>query len=240
MATFPKYIGKRRVVLLVLVAILFACYYLFDFQHYLSIEFFKSYQSQIDAYYQTHPFLTLLLAALLYITVTSLSIPGTVFLTLCMGAIFGLFLGTLLVSFSSVIGATLAFLASRFLFRDWVRKHFGEILDVFNRGIERDGAFYLISLGLIPVFPYSVINLVMGVSSIRVTTFFWASQTGMLIETILIVNAGTQISRINSLNGLLSPELLASLTLLGLTPLLVRKILTHPKFLPFWGRPTKK
>jgi len=134
-----------------------------------------------------------------------------------------------LVSFSSVFGATIAFLSSRFLLRDWVQRRFGGQLAAFNKGIERDGAFYLISLGLIPVFPYSVINLVMGLTPIRVSTFFWASQTGMLLETILLVNAGTQIARIDSLAGLLSPELIGSLALLGIAPLAIRFYLDRRK-----------
>ena len=128
-----------------------------------------------------------------------------------------------------MFGATIAFLSSRFLLRDWVQRRFGGQLAAFNKGIERDGAFYLISLGLIPVFPYSVINLVMGLTPIRVSTFFWASQTGMLLETILLVNAGTQIARIDSLAGLLSPELIGSLVLLGITPLAIRFYLDRRK-----------
>ena len=222
-----------------MVAALLAAFLVFDLGHYLSLGYFKSHQAHINAYFDAHPLRTAALFALLYITVTGLSIPGTALLTLSAGAIFGVVAGTLLVSFASALGATVAFMSSRFLLRDWVRRHFGTQLTAFNRGIERDGAFYLVSLGLIPIFPYFVINLVMGLTPMRITTFFWASQTGMLLETILVVNAGTQIARITSLSDVLSPGLLASLALLGLVPLLVRKLLTHEKMPQRWRRSIK-
>ena len=169
-------------------------------------------------------------------TVTALSIPGTALLTVSAGAIFGLVTGTLLVSFSSALGATLAFLSSRFFLRDWVQRRWGAQLAAFNRGIERDGAFFLVWLGLTPVFPYFMINLVMGLTAMRTATFFWASQAGMLIETILVVNAGTQLAQIESLSGLLSPPLIASLALIGLVPLLLKWGLGHEKMPQRWRR----
>lgn len=219
----------RRIALLVVAAALVGGYFLFGLDRYLNLGFFKAHQDELARYAGANPLRAAAMAALLYMTVVALSIPGTVLLTLCAGAIFGVLWGTVLVSFSSVFGATIAFLSSRFLLRDWVQRRFGGQLVAFNKGIERDGAFYLISLGLIPVFPYSVINLVMGLTPIRVSTFFWASQTGMLLETILLVNAGTQIARIDSLAGLLSPELIGSLVLLGITPLAIRFYLDRRK-----------
>ncbi len=240
MSTAPDPLRTRRLLLLAaLVAALLGAFLVFDLGHYLSLAYFKSHQAMINAYFEAHPLRTAALFALLYIAVTGLSIPGTALLTLSAGAIFGVVAGTLLVSFASALGATIAFTSSRFLLRDWVQRHFGAQLDTFNRGIERDGAFYLVSLGLIPIFPYFVINLVMGLTPMRVTTFYWASQAGMLLETILVVNAGTQIARITSLADVLSPTLIASLALLGLVPLLVRKLLTHEKMPQRWRRPIK-
>jgi uncharacterized membrane protein YdjX (TVP38/TMEM64 family) len=201
----------RRIALLVVAAALVGGYFLLGLDRYLNLGFFKAHQDELARYAGANPLRAAAMAALLYMTVVALSIPGTVLLTLCAGAIFGVFWGTVLVSFSSVFGATIAFLSSRFLLRDWVQRRFGGQLVAFNKGIERDGAFYLISLGLIPVFPYSVINLV------------------MLLETILLVNAGTQIARIDSLAGLLSPELIGSLVLLGITPLAIRFYLDRRK-----------
>ena len=159
-------------------------YFFFDLGQYVSLEFLKANRAAIDSYFQAHPLRTAAMFFLLYCGVTSLSIPGTLLLTVSAGAIFGLVWGTLLVSFSSALGATIAFLSSRFLFHDWVERRFGKQLAVFKRGVERDGAFYVVSLGLIPIFPYSVINLVMGLTPMRFTTFYLSSQAGMLIETM--------------------------------------------------------
>ncbi len=229
MAAALKSATFSRIALLVVAAALVGCYFLFGLDRYLNLQFFKAHQLELASYAGAYPFRASALAALLYMTVVALSIPGTVLLTLCAGAIFGLPWGTVLVSFASAFGATIAFMSSRFLLRDWVQRRFGGHLVAFNKGIERDGAFYLISLGLIPVFPYSVINLVMGLTPMRIATFFWASQAGMLLETILLVNAGTQIARIDSMAGLLSPELIGSLVLLGLAPLAIRFFLNHRK-----------
>lgn len=215
-----------------------SAYFVFDLGNYLSLDYLKAHQALINDYFLLHPALTAVAFSALYLSVTSLSIPGTALLTLASGAIFGLFWGTILVSFSSAIGATLAFLSSRFLFRDWVQRRFAEQLVVFNRGFEQDGAFYVISLGLIPVVPYSVINLVMGLTTIRTSTFYWASQTGMFIETVLIVNAGTHLAQVESLSDLFSAKLMTALALLGLVPLLVKMVLTYRRKLGPWRRPS--
>lgn len=143
-------------------------------------------------------------------------------MSLAIGAVFGLFWGVLLVSFAASIGATLAFLAARFLLRDSVQRRFGKQLRVLNSGIEKDGGFYLFSLRLMPVFPFFLINLLMGLTPIRPRIFYVATQTGMLAANLIFVNAGTQLAKIDALSGILSPSLIASLTLLGIFPLFAR------------------
>ena len=162
-----------------------------------------------------------------YVLVTSLSIPGAAAMTLAAGAIFGLTTGTLLVSFASSIGATLAFLISRAVLRDWVQKKFGAYLGGFNRGIEKDGAFYLLSLRLIPIFPFFVINLVMGLTPIRTLTYYIVSQIGMLPATLVYVNAGAQLGSVTELSaeGILKPGLIVGLVLLGIFPLIIRAVM---------------
>jgi pyruvate/2-oxoglutarate dehydrogenase complex dihydrolipoamide dehydrogenase (E3) component/uncharacterized membrane protein YdjX (TVP38/TMEM64 family) len=158
------------------------------------------------------------------VVVTALSLPGAAVMTVAAGALFGLLQGTLLVSFASTIGATLAFLVSRYLLRDAVQQRFGSRLAAINRGIERDGAFYLFTLRLVPAFPFFLINLLMGLTPIKAWTFYWVSQIGMLAGTLVYVNAGTQIAQLESLSGILSPDLLISFALLGLFPLLAKKV----------------
>ena len=237
MNTAPKPRSNWRLILFAAAALLLAAaWFAFDLGQVLSLANLKAQQAAINAHYQANPARTAALFFLLYMTVTALSVPGTALLTISAGAIFGLFPGTLLVSFSSALGATLAFLSSRFFLRDWVQQRWGAQLADFNRGIEKDGAFYLVWLGLTPVFPYFMINLVMGLTPMRVTTFYLASQLGMLIETILVVNAGTQLAQIESLSGLLSPSLIASLALIGLVPLLLKWLLAHEKMPAHWRR----
>jgi uncharacterized membrane protein YdjX (TVP38/TMEM64 family) len=155
---------------------------------------------------------------ILYVAVTGLSIPGAAIMSLVAGALFGVVVGTIIVSFASTIGATLAFLSARFVLRDWVQGKFGTRLRVIDDGLQKDGAFYVFTLRLIPVFPFFVINLLMGLTRIKTPTFFWVSQLGMLPATIVFVNAGTQISRIESPAGLLSPALIASFAALAFFP----------------------
>jgi uncharacterized membrane protein YdjX (TVP38/TMEM64 family) len=162
------------------------------------------------AWRAAEPILAALLFLLVYVVATALSLPGAALLTLVAGAVFGLLWGTVLVSIASTIGATLAFLMARFLMRDWVQGRFGEKIRTMNQRIEKDGAFYLFTLRLVPVFPFFVINLAMGLTPIRTWTFFWVSQVGMLAGTLVYVNAGTQLAQIDSLQGILSPALLAS------------------------------
>ena len=192
---------------------------------YLDLHYLKAQQGNITAAFQNHPLLTAGIYFGIYVLITALSLPGATVLTLAGGAVFGLLWGTVVVSFASTIGATLAFLVSRYLLRDMVQNRFGDKLKAVNAGVEKDGAFYLFTLRLVPAFPFFVINLVMGLTPLATRTFYWVSQIGMLAGTIVYVNAGTQLARIESLNGILSPGLIASFTLLGLFPLITRKIL---------------
>ncbi len=219
---------KKTVVLLVFVAAVIA-FFLLDLGHYFTLEYLKSQRDVVDAYFGTHPWQVAGIYFLIYVAVTGLSLPGAAIMTLAGGAIFGLLWGTVLVSFASSIGATLAFLVSRFLLRDWVQGRFGESLRTVNREVERDGVFYLFTLRLVPAFPFFVINLVMGLTPMRTRTFYWVSQLGMLLGTIVYVNAGMQLGRIESTAGLLSPGLWLSFVLLGLFPLIARKILRGVK-----------
>lgn len=215
--------GMQRWILLGLIAAAIAAFFLFDFGQYLTLDQLKARQTELAAFRADHPGLLAAGYLAVYILVTALSLPGATLMTLAGGAVFGLWQGLLLVSFASSIGATLAFLVARFLLRDWVQGRFGDRLTVINDGIQRDGAFYLFSLRLVPLFPFFVINLVMGLTPIKTWTFYWVSQVGMLAGTTVYVNAGTQLARIDSLGGILSPSLLISFALLGLFPLVARK-----------------
>ena len=208
---------KKAVLALVLIGAI-AAYFAFDLGQYLSLENFKASQADIVAAKDANPVLYIAGFFLLYVAVTGLSIPGAAIMSLVAGALFGVVIGTLIVSFASTMGATLAFLSSRYLLRDWVQGKFGERLRAVDDGLEKDGAFYLFTLRLIPVFPFFVINLLMGLMRIKTGTFFWVSQIGMLPATIVFVNAGTQISRIESTAGLLSPTLIASFVALAFFP----------------------
>ncbi len=192
---------------------------------YLSLEALKEHQQALDDFYRSQPLLLLGLFAGIYILSTALSIPGALVLTLAGGAIFGFWVGLVTVSLSSTIGATLAFLVSRFLLRDWVQTRFRDKLGSINRGIEKEGAFYLFTLRLVPLFPFFLINLVMGLTPIRTSAYFFVSMVGMLPGTAVYVNAGTQIAQLDSLKGLLSPALLLSFVLIGVLPLISKRTL---------------
>ena len=217
--------GRKRIVMLLVLALLIAGFYLLDLGQYLTLDYLKSQQAALKDYRQSHPLQTGALFFLVYVLVTALSLPGATVMTLVVGAVFGLFWGTVLVSFASTLGATLAFLISRFLLRDLVQEKFGDKLKAINRGVEKDGAFYLFGLRLVPLFPFFVINLVMGLTPLKTLTFAWVSQVGMLLGTLVYVNAGTQLGQIESLSGILSPDLILSFVLLGVFPLIARKFL---------------
>jgi pyruvate/2-oxoglutarate dehydrogenase complex dihydrolipoamide dehydrogenase (E3) component/uncharacterized membrane protein YdjX (TVP38/TMEM64 family) len=215
--------NTRRILLLIAIATLVAAFFAFDLGQYLTLEYFKTQQAAIDAYRQAHFWQTVMVFFAIYVAVTGLSLPGAALMTLVAGAIFGLLWGTLIVSFASTLGATLAFLVSRFLLRNMVQSRFADRLQAVNRGIAKDGALYLFTLRLVPAFPFFVINLVMGLTPIRPLSFYWVSQVGMLAGTVVYVNAGTQIAQIESLRGILSADLIVSFTLLGLFPLIAKK-----------------
>ena len=217
--------SRSRLIVLLLLAVLIAGFFALGLQRYLTLEYLKARQAAIADLYQAHPFAAVATYFLVYVVVTALSLPGAALLTLLGGAVFGLWRGTLIVSFASSIGATLAFLSSRFLFRDAVQRKFGDKLSALNAGVEREGAFYLFTLRLVPLFPFFVINLAMALTPIRTRTFYWVSQLGMLLGTIAYVNAGVQLAQIESARGILSPTLLISFALLGLLPLLAKKII---------------
>ncbi len=216
--------NTRRLLLIAALGGLLLAYFGLDLGRFLSLDYFQSRQAAIEDWRAAQPVAAALLYFVSYVAVTALSVPGATVMTLVGGAVFGLFWGLLLVSFASSLGATLAFLASRFLLRDWVQRHFGDRLRVINAGVGKDGGFYLFTLRLVPVFPFFVINLLMGLTPMRTRTFYWVSQIGMLAGTVVYVNAGTQLARIESMSGILSPALLGSFVLLGLFPLIARRI----------------
>jgi dihydrolipoamide dehydrogenase len=218
-----------KILLAIIIIALVGVFFAFDLGQYFSLDYFKSQQAAIDTYFQTNPLETALVFFAIYVAVTGLSLPGAAIMTLVAGAIFGLLWGTVIVSFAASIGATLAFLVSRFLLKNWVQNKFGNNLKAINRGMEKDGAFYLFTLRLVPAFPFFVINLVMGLTPIRTLTFYWVSQIGMLAGTIVYVNAGTQIASIDSLSGILSPGLLASFVLLGIFPFIAKGLVAFIK-----------
>jgi uncharacterized membrane protein YdjX (TVP38/TMEM64 family) len=159
-----------------------------------------------------------------YVAVTALQLPFATLMTLAGGVLFGRWLGTVVVSFASTAGATLAFLLSRYLLRDFVQRRFGRGLEPINRGVERDGAYYLLTLRLVPAFPFFVVNALMGLTPMRVGTYWWVSQLGMLPATFLYVNAGAELGQIKKPEDVLSPTVIVSLVLLGIVPLALRKI----------------
>ena len=214
----------KKIALLVLIAALAAGFFYFDLNQLLTLDGLKSGLTQFDAWHDESPFLVGGAFLLLYVIVTALSLPGAAIMTLAAGALFGLLWGTVIVSFASSIGATLAFLVSRYLLQDMVQSRFGGRLKAFNEGIARDGAFYLFTLRLVPIFPFFLINLLMGLTAIRAFTFYWVSQVGMFVGTLVYVNAGTQLGQLESLSGILSPSLLLSFVLLGVFPLIAKKI----------------
>jgi len=212
---------------IILVAILLGVVILFfalGLGDYLTLEYIKAQQQAIDQFYAQNRLLTLSGFFLLYVFITGASLPGAAAMTLAAGAVFGLTVGLVLVSFASTLGASIAFLVSRYLFRDTVQSRFGGSLKKINDGIDKDGAFYLFALRLVPAFPFFVINLVMGLTRLRLWTFFWVSQLGMFAGTVVYVNAGTQLAQIESASGIFSTGIVISFLLLAMLPFIGRKI----------------
>ncbi|HEX5128185.1 MAG TPA: FAD-dependent oxidoreductase [Usitatibacter sp.] len=212
--------SKGKLAVLVVVAAGIAAFFAFDLKQYFSIEYFQSQRAAIDAYYGAHPLRTVAVFFATYVVVTGLSLPGAAIMTLVAGALFGLAWGVVIVSFASTLGATLAFLASRYLLRDWVQGRFGDKLKTINAGVEKEGAFYLFALRLVPAFPFFLINLVMGLTKMPTRTYFWVSQLGMLAGTIVYVYAGTQLGEFRVSGGLI-----AAFVILGIFPLVAKRVL---------------
>ncbi|HYR34646.1 MAG TPA: FAD-dependent oxidoreductase [Burkholderiales bacterium] len=235
--------GARRLLVLLLIVAALAAFFAAGAERYFTFENIRAQQAAIDAYHHAHPWRTAIGYFALYVALTGLSLAGAAtVLTLAAGAIFGLVWGTVLVSFAASIGATIAFLASRLVLRDWVQSRFGRPLEAINRGVAREGGFYLFTLRLIPAVPYFAINLAMGLTPMRTWTFYWVSQLGMLAGTIVYVNAGTQLARIESPRGIVSWQLLGALVLLGLFPLAAKKLVDAVKarrVYARWPRPAR-
>ncbi|WP_177421130.1 FAD-dependent oxidoreductase [endosymbiont of Lamellibrachia barhami] len=234
--------NRQKGFLLLVVLGLVGAFFYFDLTQYLTLEYLQTQRDALIEWRRSEPLFATALFFVVYVLVTALSLPGATVMTLAVGAVFGLFWGLLLVSFASTIGATLAFVIARFLLRDSVQSRFGDRLKSINAGIEKDGAFYLFTLRLVPLFPFFVINLVMGLTPIKTWTFYWISQVGMLAGTIVYVNAGTQLAGLDSLSGILSPGLIGSFVLLGFFPLLAKKFVALVKVrraMAGWKRPAK-
>ncbi|KPH91510.1 pyridine nucleotide-disulfide oxidoreductase [Pseudoalteromonas undina] len=219
----------KKLSLLLLAAIGVGLFFFYDLNQLLTLDGLKGSMAQFDEYKAQSPLLVIGGFFLLYILVTALSLPGAAILTLAAGALFGLAQGLLVASFASSIGATLAFLVSRYLLRDTIKKRFPERLAAIDTGVEKEGAFYLFTLRLVPVFPFFLINLLMGLTAIKSWTFYWVSQIGMLAGTFVFVNAGTQLAQIESLSGILSLDLILSFALLGVFPLIAKSLINAIK-----------
>jgi pyruvate/2-oxoglutarate dehydrogenase complex dihydrolipoamide dehydrogenase (E3) component/uncharacterized membrane protein YdjX (TVP38/TMEM64 family) len=229
-------VSRARIAVLSAIVLLAILFFAFDGHRLVGFENIKAQVSAAQAYYQAHPLQAMAAYFALYVLIAAANLPGAVPMTLVGGALFGLLWGTVLVSFASSIGATLGFLASRVLLRDWVQARFGRQLQAINEGFRREGGFYLFTLRLIPAVPFFVINLGMGLAPIRAWTFYWVSQLGMLAGTVVYVNAGTQLAAIESPRGILSPTLIGAFVLLGVFPLVAKRIVDSIKARKVYAR----
>ena len=216
--------SRGKLALLVILAALVAAFFAFHLERYFSLDALRARQGEFAALYAARPLAVIAGFFAIYVAMTALSLPGATILTLAGGALFGLAAGTLIVSFASSVGATLAFLTARYLLRDSVAQRFGPRLAAVDAGLAKEGAWYLLTLRLVPLVPFFVINVVMGLTRMKVGTFYGVSQLGMLAGTLVYVNAGTELGRLQSLRDVLSPALLGSLVLLGIFPLAAKKI----------------
>ncbi|MGI1679841.1 MAG: FAD-dependent oxidoreductase [Cellvibrionaceae bacterium] len=232
----------KKIIIVLIISLAIAVFFIFDLQEWLTFEKLQASQSAFDEKFNRQPWLVGFSFFLFYVAVTALSLPGAAIMTLAAGAFFGLWLGLLIVSFASSVGATVAFLVSRYLFRDAIQNKFGDKLSAFNEGVEREGGFYLFTLRLVPVFPFFVINLLMGLTPIKAKTFYWVSQVGMLAGTFIYVNAGTQLSELESASGIFSPGIIISFVLLGIFPWVAKRIVDFVKkrkVYSQWNKPKK-
>ena len=219
--------NKKKLALVVLFIIIIGSFFFLDLGQYLTLNFIKSRQEAINNYYSLNPVQTGLIFFISYILVTGVSLPGAGIMTLAAGAIFGVVWGTILVSFGSVFGATIAFLIARYLFHDYVQHRFSHRLERINKGIREEGDLYLFTIRFVPIFPFFIINNLMALTPIKTLNFAVVSQIGMLLPTIIFVNAGTQLAKIESPSDVLSLELIFSFALLGLFPLVAKKTLIY-------------
>ncbi|MCK9260248.1 MAG: FAD-dependent oxidoreductase [Azoarcus sp.] len=232
----------RKLVVVAAVASAIALFFILDLGQYLNLQNLKDQQAAIEAFRADNALLSVAIYFVIYVLMAALSLPGAALLTLAGGAVFGLLWGTVIVSFASTVGATLAFLMSRFLLRNWVEQRFGQRLQAIDAGVRREGAFYLFTLRLVPAFPFFLVNLLLGLTAMKTRTYYWVSQLGMLAGTIVYVNAGTQLGKLESLSGILSPGLLGSFVLLGIFPLIARKLLEvirMNKVFANWTKPSR-
>jgi uncharacterized membrane protein YdjX (TVP38/TMEM64 family)/Fe-S oxidoreductase len=216
----------KKIIILAVIALVVAAYFLLDLNTYLTLENIKSSREEFSSILEERPFAVLGVFLAIYLSVVSLNLPGALPLGLLAGAIFGALAGTIIISFASTIGATIACFLARYLIRDWVRNRFTGFINTVDKGIKNEGAFYLFSLRMIPVIPFFAINMIMGVTSMPLKTFFWVSQLGMLPGTFVFVNAGSQLGRIESAGDILSPGLIISFVLIGLFPLVAKKLIS--------------
>ncbi len=216
---------KKKVIIIILVLAALAAFWALDLQRYFTLEYIKQSRLEFQALYARHPVTVIGAYMLIYILITALSLPGATVATLAGAAMLGFWPALIAVSFASSIGATLACFLARFVLRDWVQEKFGDKLEPIHQGMEREGAFYLFTLRLVPVFPFFLINLAMGLTRLPLFTYYWVSQVGMLPGTVVYVFAGTELGKLTSLSGILSPGLITAFVILGVFPLAVKKLL---------------
>ena len=231
---------SKKIVILVVIAAVVAAWQVFGLGDYLTLAAVKQQQAQFAEYYRESPAQVIAAYFVLYVLVTALSLPGAAIMTLLGGALFGLVTGTIVVSFASTLGATLAMLLSRTLFRDWVAERFRQTLTRINEGVDRDGALYLFGLRLVPAFPFFAINLAMGLTRMPASRFYWVSQLGMLPGTLVYVNAGTQLGQLEALSGILSVDIIGAFVLLALFPWLARGLMNRVRAMQVyrgWSKP---
>jgi len=215
----------KKILILIIIAGLIVAVKFFHIDRYLTLSFLKGSLDSLKSLYESHRIMVITGYFIIYVLTTSLSLPGASPLGIAGGALFGFWTATIVVSFASTIGATLACLVSRFLLRDWIQNKFGDRIKKVNEGVEKEGAFYLFTLRLIPVFPFWLINLAMGLTKMSLFKFYWVSQIGMLPGTMVFVNAGKELAKIESVKGILSPGLIISFTLIGIFPIMVKKLI---------------
>ena len=221
-------VGRKQInsLLIITFILVVSSYFGMDLHKYIKLEYIKLSKNILISFYEKNPNLLLFIFFIIYVICSSFSLPGATVLTIAGGSIFGIVIGTVVVSFASTIGATFAMLMSRYIIKSWVQKKFTIEMENINNHIRKAGVYYLFSLRLLPLIPFFVVNLVMGLTSIRIKTFFWVSQLGMLPATLLFTNAGSQLNNINSISDIYSPILVISFLILGIFPLLVKKILS--------------